>query len=130
MDNTSNNIPFKKKILIVEDDFYIRDIYELQAKHEGYDVMTAADGEEALKKVRSELPDLVLLDLMLPKVDGMTVLKTIKQDPQLQKIPCVVLTNLEDSTKEQEALSLGAAAYLLKIKYTPGSAIETLKKYF
>lgn len=130
MENTTGNVGGKKKILVVEDDFYIREIYQMEAEYEGYIVIAAADGQEAIEKVKLERPDLVLLDLMLPKVDGITVLKTIKSDPQLQHIPCVILTNLEDEAKKQEAKDAGAANYILKVQGTPQSVIRSLSKYF
>lgn len=129
MDPIQNPVINQNKILIVEDDFFIRDLYEMQAKKEGYIVVTAADGEEAVAKAISELPNLVLIDLMLPKIDGLSVIKTLKADPNLSKIPCVIITNLEDFAKEQEARQAGAVGYLLKIKNTPQQVIESLKKY-
>lgn len=119
----------KKKILIVEDDFFIRDLYEIQARKSGYEVITATDGQEALTKVKDETPDLVILDIMLPKMDGISVLKAIKMDGHLSKIPCILVTNLEDSLKEREAKQEGAAAYFLKIKTTPQQLIDSLAQY-
>lgn len=119
----------RKKILIVEDDFFIRDLYELQARKAGYDVIIAADGAEAIEKARKDVPDILLIDLMLPKMDGLTVMKSIKADPRFTNTPCVIVTNLEDSTKEQEARSAGAAGYLLKIKNTPEMVIKDTLNY-
>lgn len=127
--NPSSLSPTPIKILIVEDDFFIRDLYELQAKKSGFEVVTASDGEEALNKAKDEMPKLILLDLMLPKMDGITVIKTLKSDPRFLNVPCILITNLEDSTKEQEAKSAGAAAYMLKIKNTPEQVIENIKTY-
>lgn len=119
----------KKKILVVEDDFYMRDLYITQVKYEGYLAEGAADGAEALVKVKSELPDMVLLDLMLPKVDGLTVLKTIKSDPATSNIPVVIMTNMESSEIEQQAKAAGATDYFLKIKVTPSEFIDKIKGY-
>lgn len=119
----------KKKILILEDDFFIRDLYEMQAKKAGYDVITASDGEEGIQKTKAEKPNLILIDLMLPKIDGISIIKAIKTDPTLANIPCILVTNLEDSAKEKEAAAAGAAAYLLKIKNTPTKVIEVIKQY-
>jgi CheY-like chemotaxis protein len=118
-----------KKLLVVEDDFFIRDLYSAAAKSQGYEVLVAVDGQEALDQVRTTHPDIVLLDLMLPKIDGLTVLKTLKADKAVSSIPVIITTNLEDPAKEQEARSLGAADYFLKIKNTPTSVIEKLKMY-
>lgn len=118
-----------KKVLIVEDDFFIRDLYQIEAQKFGYLVSYAADGEEALNKIKTEHPDIILLDLMLPKIDGIEVLKTLKSDPTLSKIPVIIATNVEDPEKEKEALSLGALDYMLKVRFTPDKIIENLKKY-
>lgn len=119
----------KKKILIVEDDFYIKDLYEIEAKRAGFDVVTASDGEEALVKVTAERPDLMILDLMLPKRDGLSVLKLVKADQVFVKLPVLIITNLEDPVKEQEAKEAGASEYMLKIKNTPEQVIDVVKKY-
>lgn len=119
----------KKKMLIVEDDFYIRDLYALQARQEGFDVVEAPDGEDALQKAKSEIFDIVLVDLMIPNIDGITLIRTLKADPKFATVPCIVITNLEDATKEQEARNAGASAYLLKIKNSPESVINTAKAY-
>ena len=104
-------------------------MYEIQARKTGYEVVTATDGEEALAKVKEELPNLVILDIMLPKMDGISVLKSLKADGKLSGIPCVLVTNLEDPLKEREAMQEGAAAYFLKIKTTPQQLIGTVAQY-
>lgn len=121
--------PAGKKVLIVEDDFFIRDLYEMQVKKMGYQVITAGNGEEGVNKAKTERPDLLLTDLMLPKFDGISIVKTFKSDPTLAAIPCIIVTNLEDSTKEKEALAAGASAYLLKIKNTPSKIVQVIKSY-
>lgn len=118
-----------KKILIVEDDFFIRDLYVLQATKEGFEVVEAGDGEEGLQKAKVGSFDAILIDLMIPKLDGISLIKALRADPKFAKTPCIIITNLEDSTKEQEAKSIGATAYLLKIKNTPESVINTVKTY-
>lgn len=119
----------KKKILIIEDDFYIKDLYAIESRAAGFEVETASDGEEALVKIKSVNPDLLILDIMLPKMDGISVLKQVKQDPVHSKIPVIIITNLEDPAKEQEAKSLGAKEYLLKIRTNPTELIEKVKGY-
>ncbi len=118
-----------KKVLIVEDDFYIRDLYSMTAKEEGFIVTEASNGEEALFELRSDAPDIILLDIMLPDMNGMTILKTVKETEELKHIPVIIVTNLDESAKEQEAMSLGAAEYLTKIRVTPIQVIDTAKKY-
>jgi CheY-like chemotaxis protein len=122
------NLP--KKLLIVEDDFFIRNVYEVQARSEQYITILAGDGEEGLQKMRNERPDFVLLDLMLPKIDGFTVLKTVKNDPFLSDIPIMILTNLENSHIEEQARALGAVDYLFKIHTTPVNVLKVVKQYF
>jgi DNA-binding response OmpR family regulator len=120
----------QKKILIVEDDFFIREIYETQARKQNYLVLTAADGEDGLNKIRNESPDFVLLDLMLPKLDGFSILKKVKGDPILAKTPILIMTNMEDSNIEREARVIGAVDYLLKVHNTPDSIMSIVEKYF
>lgn len=119
----------KKIILVVEDDMYVRDIYLIQGKILGIDTPTAIDGSEAITKIKTLKPNLVLLDLMLPKVDGMTVLKTIKADPLHAGTQFIITTNLDDTTTEDEAKKLGVLHYLLKTDYTPLKVLEVAKKY-
>lgn len=121
--------PTKKKLLVVEDDFYIRDIYTIQGKLMDFDVLTAIDGEEALGKIKSQGLDIVLLDLMLPKVDGITVLKTVKSDPSYANLKFIITTNLDDNTMREEVKKLGAVEYLLKMNYTPRKVLEITKQY-
>ncbi|OGY06989.1 MAG: hypothetical protein A3D24_01520 [Candidatus Blackburnbacteria bacterium RIFCSPHIGHO2_02_FULL_39_13] len=118
-----------KKVLIIEDDVFIRDLYEMQAKKMGYQVITADNGEEGINKAKANPPDLLLTDLMLPKLDGISIVKMFKSDPTLSKTSCLIITNLEDATKEKEALAVGASAYILKIKNTPSKVVEMFKNY-
>lgn len=121
--------PTQKKLLIVEDDFFIRDLYEINAREAGFAVKTASDGQEAVTMVQAEIPDLILLDLMLPKMNGIDVVKTLKADARFAKIPIIIITNLEDEVKHKEALDAGAVEYLLKIRNKPNEVVEILKKY-
>lgn len=119
----------KNKLLIVEDDFYVRDTYVLHGKLMSFDIITAVDGEEALDKIRSNPLDIVLLDLMLPKIDGMSVLRTVKADPQYAALKFIMLTNLDDNTIKAEAKQLGALDYLIKMEYPPREVLEITRKY-
>jgi DNA-binding response OmpR family regulator len=119
----------KKKLLIVEDDFYIRDLYVLHAKLMNFDFATAVDGEDALEKIKSIKPDLVLLDLMLPKIDGMGVLRTIKADPAYSNVKFIIATNVENKTTEEEARKLGALDYLLKTNNLPQATLTIAQTY-
>lgn len=117
-----------KKVLIIEDDFFIRDLYQAEAENQGLEADVAVDGKQALEKIGQNKPDIILLDLMLPNMDGLTVLKTVKAGDTTRDIPVVVITNVEDSEKERQALSSGASAYLLKINNTPGSIVTKVKE--
>ena len=103
-----------KSILLVEDDRFLRKAAEATLRRHGFLVRTAADGEEALQRVRDEVPDLVLLDLIMPKLQGFEVLRILKQDPATKQIPVVVLSNLGQDSDVQQALQGGAATYFIK----------------
>jgi len=120
---------FKKKILIIEDDFFVRDLYDRELTREGFAVETAVDGPEGLLKAVETKPDLVLLDIMLPKMSGLDVLKTLKEKEETKNIPVVLLTNLGQDSVIREGFSLGAAGYLIKAAYTPSQIIEEVKKF-
>jgi len=119
-----------QKILLVDDDMYIRELYEEIIKNAGYDVTACADGETALTTLTAGGYDLVLLDIMMPKLDGIGVLKTLKEKPPVvpnKKI--ILLTNLAHDPVLQEATSLGAAAYLIKADMTPDQLLAKIKEY-
>ena len=118
-----------KRLLIVEDDFYLCDIYRIQAEAEGLEVDTAADGVEAISKVQVKKPDIILLDLMLPHMDGLEVLKVLREREQYKDIPVVVATNREDPETALKAQKLGISEYLLKVHYNPEEIINHVKRY-
>ena len=103
-----------KRILLAEDDRFLRRAAEAALKRAGFTVLAAADGEEALRMARAEKPDLVLLDLIMPKLQGFEVLKALKADPGTATVPVVVLSNLGQDGDVQRALEGGAVAYLVK----------------
>ena len=119
----------KIKILIVEDDLFIRELYERQLALAGYEVSSAADGPEGLLKVNEVHPDLLLLDIMLPKMNGLDLLKTIKAKDDTKMIPVILLTNLGQDSVIKEGFNLGADGYLNKSAYTPDQIIEEIKKF-
>lgn len=124
------NTPDKKKILLVEDDLYIRDIYKEVLKNEGYDLTIAIDGQDGLTKAREGGYDLILLDMMMPKMDGMTVLKELQKNPPKEpNTQIVVLTNLAHDAVIQEALALGAKGYLVKSGLNPDEFVEQIRKF-
>ena len=103
-----------ERILLAEDDRILRKAGETALRKRGYDVVAAVDGEEALAKAREDPPDLVLLDVMMPKVHGFDVLRGLKGDPRLRDIPVIMLTNLEQPSDMQRASDGGAVGYLVK----------------
>jgi CheY-like chemotaxis protein len=114
-----------KTVLIVEDEQSMQRALKSKLEHAGYAVHTAVDGEEALASLRASKPDLVLLDLIMPKVDGISVLRQMKADDQLRPVPVVILTNLSSGDKVAEAMQLGTFDFLVKANY---SLDDVLKK--
>jgi CheY-like chemotaxis protein len=104
----------KRRILLAEDDRFLRKAGETTLRRHGFTVVTAADGEEALRLAQAEAPDLILLDMIMPKLQGFEVLRRLKQDPATAPIPVIVLSNLGQDRDVQQALEAGAVAYLIK----------------
>jgi two-component system, OmpR family, alkaline phosphatase synthesis response regulator PhoP len=113
-----------KKILIVEDDQFLLKIYDVKFKKEGYDVMLAEDGDLAIELAKSSKPDLILLDLILPKKDGFDVLKELKSDAGLKDIPVIVLTNLGQDEDAKKGMELGADDYVIKANTSIDDVVE------
>ena len=104
-----------KKILVVDDEKDIVDIVREILKHEGYNVETAYDGEEGLVKVVDTKPDLVVADVMMPKMDGYEFVRRMKENPSISSIPVIFLTAKDQTTDRYKGLSLGVAAYIVKL---------------
>jgi CheY-like chemotaxis protein len=118
-----------KRILVVEDDLFLRELYTDVLSTEGYKVETAADGEEALQKMKIGGYDMVLLDIIMPKMDGLEVMRQAQTTPPQAPNKCVVfLTNLDKDEEIKTALKLGNG-YLIKSQITPGSLVAEVKKY-
>ncbi len=116
-----------KKILLVEDDKMLADMYSTKFEKEGLHVMRAHDGAEGLDMIKQEKPDLVLLDIIMPKLDGFAVLKEIKADPELKKTHVLLLTNLGQSEDVTKGNELGADDYFIKANHTPAEIVEKVK---
>ena len=116
-----------KTILIIEDDKFLRELIARKLIKEGYEISEAVDGEEGMKKVKEEKPDLVLLDLILPGIDGFEVLSKMKEDPALASIPVIILSNLGQKEDVEKGLKLGAVDYLIKAHFTPGEIIDKIR---
>src|SRR5262249_2052179 len=117
----------KSKILIVEDEEILLTALSEELKQEGFDVVGAVDGEDGESKALSEKQNLILLDLVMPKLDGIGTLKFLKENPASKEIPVMILTNLSDYDKVSDALSLGAMDYLVKANYRLEELVAKIK---
>ncbi len=117
-----------KKVLVVDDEESVREIYRHEFTNSGYQVVTASDGEEGLLKAGEAHPDVILLDIMLPKMSGIDVLRALKENELTKKIMVLLLTNLGEETIIKEGFELGADGYLLKVSYTPAQVVDEVKK--
>lgn len=117
-----------KKILIAEDDGFIAEVYDTKLTFEGFEVVIATDGVEAIEKIKSTKPDVILLDVMMPKMNGLEVLEKIRQDKEFKKTPVLILTNAGEKDSVTKALQLGATDYLIKSSYTPEEVVEKIKQ--
>ncbi|OGY44689.1 MAG: hypothetical protein A3B89_04155 [Candidatus Buchananbacteria bacterium RIFCSPHIGHO2_02_FULL_40_13] len=116
-------------VLIVEDDEVLLRVLYLFLKRAGYTIATATDGESAVKIIQRLKPNIILLDLLLPKMDGFEVLRILKADPKLKNIPVVVLSNLGDNADIAKAKSLGANDYFIKANTDLAVILEKIKNY-
>ena len=119
----------KKRILIIEDDQDVRELYSEVLRDEGFEVAEAVDGQSGLAKVLAGAYDLVLLDIMLPKFDGLEILKTVKEKAEVKGIPVILLTNLGREAIIKEGFSLGADGYLIKSEHTPEEIVDEVRKF-
>lgn len=124
--NTTN----KKRVLLVEDEPFLSGMYQTKLSLEGFDVVTAADGEDALNKIKEGRYDIVLLDIMMPKLNGFEVLKYIRKDsaPAIAKVPVIMLTNLGQKSDIEQGLLLGANDYVVKANLTPAEVVTKINK--
>jgi len=118
----------KPKILIIEDDGFLLQMYSAKLEMEGYEVISAQDGQKGLKIALKERPDLIILDLKLPELDGFQVLQKIKKNKKTSEIPVLILTNLSQKQDIDQCLDLGAVDYLIKAHFVPSEVIERIKK--
>lgn len=115
------------KILLVEDDINLREIYAARLKAEGYQVVAASDGEEALAKSVKEKPDLILLDIMMPKISGFDVLDILRSTPETKETRVVILTALSQQSERERGKSLGVNVYLIKSQITLEDVVQTIR---
>jgi DNA-binding response OmpR family regulator len=116
-----------KKVLIIEDDKFLRELLGKKLSSLSYNPILAIDGEEGLEKIKKEKPDVVLLDLMLPGMNGFEVLEKAKKDPTISNIPVIILSNLGQSEDIEKGLRLGAKDFLVKAHFTPQEIVNKLQ---
>jgi DNA-binding response OmpR family regulator len=116
-----------QKILIIEDDRFLRKVIAKKLSREKYQIIEAIDGEEGLRLAQLESPDLILLDLVLPQIDGFEVLERIKNNENISKIPVIILSNLGGEDKASKGLKMGAADFLVKSELNPGEIVNKIK---
>lgn len=118
----------RPKILIVEDDKFLLKAYKIKFERAGFDIKTAVDGAMGLAMAEKDHPALIILDLMVPMMNGFEFLKKIKEDDRLKGIPVVVLSNLSQEIDKERAMKLGAKDYLIKANYRLEEIVEKVKK--
>jgi two-component system alkaline phosphatase synthesis response regulator PhoP len=116
----------RKRILVVDDEIYIVHILEFTLTMEGYEVLTAADGEEALRRLEQDRPDLVVLDIMMPKVDGYEVLRRIRADEEFRQLPVILLSAKGRPIDRETGLEIGADDYIVK-PFSPRRLLEKIQ---
>ncbi len=117
----------KIKILIIEDDLFLLGMYTTKFEIENFKVFSAEDGEKGLRLAEKESPDIILLDIVLPGMDGFEVLKKLKSNSATKDTPVILLTNLSQKSEIEKGLSLGASDYLIKAHFIPSEVVEKIK---
>lgn len=115
-------------VLLVEDDVFLAGIYQKKFEMEGYKVTLVDNGDKVIPEVKKKTPDIILLDVLLPKRDGFSVLSLLKEDDGLKKIPVIMLTNLGQKDDVEKGLAAGAADYLIKAHFKPSEIVDKVRK--
>lgn len=118
-----------KKVLLIEDEPALVDLYKTKFSKEGFNVISALDGESGLQLARMEKPDFIILDILLPVRSGITFLKKLRADPEISKTPVFVFSCFDEQNIKKQAFDLGVEDYILKTKYTPDQLVEKIKAY-
>lgn len=116
------------KILLVDDDMTLHEMYAERLKAEGYTIVSAYDGEEAIEKVTKETPDLILLDIMMPKINGIDVMKKLREDESTANIPIILLTALVQEISKVKTMMKDYDSYLIKSEIMPADVIKTIEE--
>jgi len=117
-----------KIILIVEDDLFILNMYVTKLKSAGFTVESAEDGTSAIQMAKKNRPDIILLDVIMPIMDGFETLSQIKKEEKLKDIPIILLTNLSQKPNIEKGLKMGAVDYIIKAHFTPSEVVDKIKK--
>ena len=117
-----------KSILLVEDDQFLIDIYHTKLKEAGFEVEVTSGGEECLRKLREKVPDLMILDIVLPKLDGWEILREIRSDEKLKDLKVVVISNLSHKSEIEKGKRMGVLKYMIKAHYTPSEIVSQIKE--
>ena len=118
----------KIKILIIEDEEVLSDVLDSKLKKEGYETNLAADGEDGFNKIKKWKPDMILLDIIMPKMGGFEVMEKINKDPELKKIPVIVISNSGQPVEIDKAQRLGAKDWLIKTEFDPQEVLNKVVK--
>ena len=116
-----------RKILIIEDDSFLSDMYATKFQMRGYIVGLAKNGREAIKEIKKEKPDIILLDVLMPQMDGFEFLENFKKKKKFGNIPVIILTNLGQKREVEKGLNLGADDYIIKAYFTPKEVVEKVE---
>jgi DNA-binding response OmpR family regulator len=116
------------KILLIDDDPFISDMYILKFREHGFEIETAKDGKEGLEKIKKYPPDLILLDIVMPAMDGFEVLQELKKEGTIPKAKVILLTNLGQKEDVEKGMKLGADDYIIKAHFTPSEVVEKVKQ--
>ncbi len=128
--NTKNDISNGKKfILVIEDDKFYGNIFFTKFSEEGYDIVVAADGQKGIEEAKKRKPDLILLDLIMPVMDGFEALKALKSDPVLAEVKVMILSNLGQEDDVKKAIEMGAVDYMIKANVSLQEAVDKVKKF-
>lgn len=129
MNQRASEQPDEVRVLFVEDDVSVAQMYRLKLELDGYEVDIAPDGLMALEKARRQQPDIIFLDIRLPKMDGLSVLEALRQDPSTEHIPVVILSNWNEKELVERGVSLGALDHLIKSQTTPARLSQRLSAW-
>lgn len=120
----------RARILIIDDDAYLQKAYTAKLEHEGYDVMSAPNGAEGIRRIREDAPDIVLLDLVMPEMSGIELLKQVNEDPALKgKVRIIVLSNSVRESDKELMLRYGAEDYFIKSTTPIAAVVEVIKRH-